>query len=162
MTSKRTSIEPVSIIQEYIDSHGFLSWLDARIEEVDYSRLVMSIPFDEKLTNHSPRDGQTASSPSSVPSSSRIHGGIAATLVDTSGGIVLWPHLDDPLEGSVATIDLNVNYLRPATGDLTATAEMIRAGQSVGVSTMTVDSETPDGETKPVAIGQGAYRLFQS
>ncbi|HET7325563.1 MAG TPA: PaaI family thioesterase, partial [Halococcus sp.] len=64
--------------------------------------------------------------------------------------------------GSVATINLNVNYLRPAAGDLTATAEVVRAGSSVGVSTVTVESEAPDGEMKAVATGQGAYRLFRS
>lgn len=154
MTDSTTSLGPSKIIQDHIDTHGFLSWLGARVDEAEYGRLVMSIPFDEKLTNHDPRE-DTETSPS------RIHGGIAATLVDTSGGIVLWPYLDDPLEGSVATINLNVNYLRPATGDLTATAEVVRAGQSVGVSTVTITSETPDGESQPVVVGQGAYRLFR-
>jgi uncharacterized protein (TIGR00369 family) len=157
MSEKSTPIAPVKIIQDHIDAHGFLSWLDMRVEEVDYGRLVMTIPFDEKLTNHSPNEDRETSSPLY-----QIHGGIAATLVDTVGGIVLWPYLDDPLEGNVATINLNVNYLRPATGDLTATAEVVRAGQSVGVSTMTVKSESSDSETKPVVVGQGAYRLFQS
>lgn len=158
MSDTSASLGPSKIIQNYIDTHDFLSWLDVRVEEADYGRLVMSIPFNEKLTNHSPREKDGSAS----PSPSRIHGGIAATLVDTTGGIVLWPYLDDPLEGNVATINLNVNYLRPATDDLTATAEVIRAGQSVGVSTVIVTSETPDGESKPVAVGQGAYRLFRS
>lgn len=152
MTDTTASLGPSKIIQDHIDTHGFLSWLGVRVEKAEYGRLVMSIPFDEKLTNHR---GDTE------PSSPRIHGGIAATLVDTSGGIVLWPYLDDPLEGSVATINLNVNYLRPATGDLTATAEVVRAGQSVGVSTVTVTSKTPDCESQPVVVGQGAYRLFR-
>lgn len=150
MTDESTTIEPSKIIQDHLDTHGFLSWLDMRVEEVDYGRLVMRIPFDEKLTNHSPREDSGTTS-----SLYQIHGGIAATLVDTTGGIVLWPYLDDPMEGSVATINLNVNYLRPATGDLMATAEVIRAGRSVGVSTVTIESETPDSETKSVAIGQG-------
>lgn len=157
MTDESTIIKPSKIIQDHIDTHGFLSWLDTRVEEVDYGTLVMRIPFDEKLTNHPPReDSETTSS------FYQIHGGIAATLIDTTGGVVLWPYLDDPLKGSVATINLNVNYLRPATGDLVATATVIRAGQSVGVSTVTVESTTPDGETKRVAVGQGAYRLFRS
>lgn len=152
MVGNNTSIGPLKIIQDHIDSHGFLSWLDMHVEEVDYGRLVMTIPFDEKLTNHTPH-GDTETSSSRY----QIHGGVAATLVDTSGGIVLWPYLNNPLEGNVATINLDVNYLRPATGDLTATAAVIRAGRSVGVSTVTVESET-----KPVVVGQGAYRLFQS
>ena len=157
MTDKSTPIGPLKLIQDHIDTHGFLSWLGVHVEEVDYGKLVMTIPFNEKLTNHSPQEDDET-----VSSLSQIHGGVAATLVDTVGGIVLWPYLDEPLEGNVATINLTVNYLRPATDDLTATAEVIRAGRSIGVSTVTVNSETPDGETKPVAVGQGAYRLFQS
>lgn len=56
-------------------------------------------------------------------------------------------------------INLNVNYLQQALGDLTATAEVVRAGNTVGVARVGVESETPDGEDL-VAVGQGAYRLF--
>jgi len=63
--------------------------------------------------------------------------------------------MDDPFGTRIATINLNVNYLRPATGDLVATADVIRVGGSVGVSEITVESTAPDGETKAVAIGQG-------
>ena len=49
----------------------------------------------------------------------------------------------------------------PHAGHLTATAEVIRTGSSVGVSTVTVESEAPDGGMQPVATGQGAYRLFR-
>jgi uncharacterized protein (TIGR00369 family) len=145
--------QTTDILQRYIDAHGYLSWLGARVESIEYGELVMTIPFDTKLTNSGP--GESNEMPA------RIHGGIAATLIDTTGGIALRPALDDPVNGGVSTINLNVNYLRPAAGDLTATAEVIRAGTSVGVSAVTVESETPDGETKPVATGQGAYRLFR-
>lgn len=143
------------LLQRYIDDHGYLSWLGTHVESMDFGTLVMSIPFDEKLTNTRPDNGDD-------DSTAQIHGGIAATLIDTTGGIALRPYLDDPMNGSVATINLTVNYLRPATGDLTATAEVIRAGNSVGVSTVMVESEAPDGEMKSVATGQGAYRLFRS
>ena len=154
MTDSEIPDQTTDLLQRYIDDHGYLSWLGTRVETMDYGTLVMTIPFDEKLTNTRPGDDD------STPS--RIHGGIAATLIDTTGGIALRPFLDDPMNDTVATINLNVNYLRPAGGDLTATAEVIRAGKSVGVSSVTVESEAPDGEMKPVATGQGAYRLFRS
>ena len=90
-----------------------------------------------------------------------VQGGVASTLIDVVGGIALRPYLTDPVDDDVATINLNVNYLRPAAGDLTATAEVIRAGNSVGVSYVEVESETPDGTEALVAVGQGAFRLFQ-
>ncbi|WP_254839541.1 PaaI family thioesterase [Natronomonas marina] len=141
--------EAVAMLQEYLENeHAFLSWLGFTVEEFDAGHLVATIPFDEKLTN--PTDPPT------------VQGGVASTLIDVVGGIALRPYLGDPIEDDIATINLNVNYLRPAAGDLTATAEVIRAGSSVGVSYVEVVSETPDGEEKPVAVGQGAYRLFSS
>lgn len=155
MTDSEMPDQTTELLQRYIDDHGYLSWLGTRVESMDFGTLVMTIPFDEKLTNNRPDDEDD-------DATAQIHGGIAATLIDTTGGIALRPYLDDPMNDSVATINLNVNYLRPASGDLTATAEVIRAGESVGVSTVTVESEAPDGEMKPVATGQGAYRLFRS
>jgi uncharacterized protein (TIGR00369 family) len=155
MSDSEIPDQTTQLLQRYIDDHGYLSWLGTTVESMDFGTLVMTIPFDEKLTNARPDDGD-----GDTPA--QIHGGIAATLIDTTGGIALRPFLDDPMNDSVATINLTINYLRPAAGDLTATAEVVRAGSTVGVSTITVESEAPDGEMKPVATGQGAYRLFRS
>jgi len=64
------------------------------------------------------------------------------------------------METGVATIDLNLSYLRPATSDLVCTADVVRTGSTVGVAEMTVESTTPDGETKEVAVGRGSFRVF--
>lgn len=149
--------DAAAAVQQYIDDHhGYLSWLGTGVEEFGYGTVVMTVPYDEKLTNK-PMGGEGEADESPAG----IHGGIAATLIDTAGGIALRPFLDDPFTGGIATVNLNVNYLRPATTDLKATAEVVRAGNSIGVSTVTVESERPDGEAQPVATGQGAYRLFR-
>ncbi len=127
--------------------HGYLSWLGTRVETVEAGRVVLAIPYDTKLTN-------TTQPPT-------VHGGVAATLVDTAGALAQRTAFDDPEAGSMATINLNVNYLERADGDLIATAEVIRAGGSVGVSKMCVESPTADGDTKTVAVAQGSYRLFR-
>lgn len=140
--------EAEDLLRRFIEEeHGYLSWLGTTVEEFAADTVTLRVPFDEKLTN-----------PTTPPT---MHGGIAATLVDTAGGVALRPSLEDPIGGGVATITLNVNYLRRAAGDVTATAEVVRAGNSVGVSQVTAHSETPDGDRRPVAVGQGAYRLFQ-
>ena len=150
MTDEYEAIE--SYLQEYIDEyHEFLSWLGATVEDVGPGTMTMAVPYDEKLTNVRPSANGTPD----------IHGGVAATLVDTVGGLALRTDFSDPCAGGVATINLNVNYLRPATGDLTATATVVRAGSSVGVSEVVVESPTPDDGPKAVATGQGAYRLFR-
>lgn len=127
------------------EEHGYLSWLNTRVESVERGRMVLTIPFDEKLTN---ADGET------------IHGGVAATLIDTAGGLAQQTAFDDPLSGGVATVNLNANYLRPATGDLRAEAEVVRSGSSIGVSDMRVTS-TSNGDTREVVVGQGSFRLFR-
>jgi uncharacterized protein (TIGR00369 family) len=140
--------DAAGLVREYVeDRHDFLSWLGTEVETIERGRVVLDVPYDEKLTN-------TVTPPT-------VHGGVAATLIDTAGGIAQRTTLDDPLSGGVATINLNVNYLRRAAGDLRGTGEVIRAGNSIGWSTVTVESSTPDGETRPVATGQVAYRLFR-
>ena len=54
----------------------------------------------------------------------------------------------------VATIDLRVDYLRPALkGDLVALARAIKVGRTVGVA----DVELRDSKGAVVAIGRCAY-----
>jgi len=97
------SAAAVELVERRIEEeHGYLSWLNTSVDVVERGRVVLSIPFDDKLTNS---DGGT------------IHGGVAATLVDTAGGIVQRTAFEEPLSGGVATVNLNANYLRPATGD---------------------------------------------
>lgn len=149
------------------EEHGYLSWLGTRVETIERGRVALTVPYDEKLTN-------TTTPPT-------IHGGVAATLIDTAGGLALRSALEDPAAGGVATVNLNVNYLRRADGDLTATADVVRAGGSIGVSEVDVVSRPAsadadgrgggdggadghgraDGEAETVATGQGAYRLFR-
>lgn len=138
----------VELLQEFIESHGFLSWLNLRVEKLDRGRIVMSVPYDEKLVN-----------PGSPVGS--IHGGIAATLVDTASGFALRSTFENPTTGSLATTDLNVTYLRPATDDLRVEAEVLRAGGSMGYTDTIVSSDDPEGERKDVAVGRTSYRLFR-
>lgn len=133
--------------REIGEEHGFLSWLDVRVGHVEEGRVVLTIPFDEKLTN--------------VGEPPTIQGGIAATLIDTAGGLAQRTTIDpDVVDTGVATITLEVNYLQRAAGDLTATAEVIRAGGTVGVSDVVVESDTGEG-VETVAVGQPTFRLFR-
>ncbi|GAB7012229.1 PaaI family thioesterase [Halolamina salina] len=141
------------------EEHGYLSWLGTEVGAVERGRIELTVPFDEKLTN--------------IASKPTIHGGVAATLIDTAGGLALRLAAEDPLAVDVATVSLNVNYLRRATGDLHATADVVRAGSTIGVSRVDVTSTVPEdgdedvdwgveeGEERLVATGQPSYRLFR-
>lgn len=141
--------DAVSAFESFVSGHGFLSRLGVEFESVEEGRVVVSVPYDESLTNP-PRNG-TAS----------IHGGVASTLVDTSGAFAIRSTFDDQMAVDLATIDLTISYLRPAIGDLTATAEEVRVGGHVAVASVTVESETPSGDVAPVATGTANYRVFR-
>lgn len=78
------------------------------------------------------------------------HGGPIASLIDIAGDFALIAMLGR----AIPTINLRIDYLRPAIGtDLVATARTLRAGRSVGV----VDVELSDGEGRVIAVGRGSY-----
>ncbi|MFW6002890.1 MAG: PaaI family thioesterase [Halanaeroarchaeum sp.] len=137
-----------AFLQRYIDQHGYLSFLDLQVESLKPGEMIMRVPYHEKLANRGQGNGN-------------VHGGIAASLIDTAGGLSVHASLDDPIESGVATIDLNVSYLRPARGDLLATAEVVRIGSTVGVATVDVESTLPGGEEGTVAVGRGSFRIFR-
>ncbi len=80
-----------------------------------------------------------------------VHGGAIASLIDTAGDFAVIATVGY----DVPTIDLRVDYLRPATGGaLTATARTVKAGRSLALADVEVTSE--DGTV--VAVGRGAFK----
>jgi len=137
--------DAATMIQNHIEGRGsFLAWLGGEIKELTEERSVVTVEHDENLDN--------GSEPPIV------HGGVTATLVDVAGTLALRPHFDNPFRDGVATVNLNVNYLRGGTDDLRAVGEAIRVGGTVAVSEVRVN-QTGD-EQKLVAVGQGVYRVF--
>lgn len=137
-----------AFLQSALDDHGFLSWLDVQVDGVGDGWVELRIPHDDRLTNSGPTNR------------GEVHGGIAATLIDTSGGLACRTVLENPVTDGVVSINMDVSYLRAALGDLSASAEVVRTGESIGVADVTVESETDDGNA-PVAVGRGTYRLFR-
>src|SRR5688572_8765029 len=66
------------------------------------------------------------------PRRGSLHGGVLSALIDTAGGAAAWSTLE-PLEDSVSTVDLRIDYLEPATvgTDLRAQAQLRRKGNRV-------------------------------
>lgn len=125
--------------------HGLFEWLDLDVEAVEPGRAVFHLPFDEKFAN---------------AASGTVHGGITATVIDTASGFALRSTFDDPGGAMLTTTDLNVRYVRPATGDVRVEAEVVRSGSTVGVTECEVTG-VHDGERKVVATGGTTYRLFK-
>lgn len=135
-------------VREYLDGNEFLSWLDIDPETVEPGRVVLSVPYDRRLT-HPADDGEY------------VHSGVVSTVADAASGFALRTMLEDPAETGVMTTNVNVSYLRPATDDLYVEAAVARAGGSVGVAEVTVTSGPEDGGRQTVATGTTTYRLFR-
>jgi uncharacterized protein (TIGR00369 family) len=79
-----------------------------------------------------------------------FHGGVISALIDIAGDYAV----ASKLGRGVPTIDLRVDYLRPARrGELRAVARTVKLGRTVGVA----DVELRDANGAVVAIGRCAY-----
>jgi uncharacterized protein (TIGR00369 family) len=95
----------------------------------------------------------------------RVHGGVISAGLDAMGGLAVMAavgarHMEEPPAirlqrfGKLGTIDLRVDYLRPAVGEhFVLQAEVLRLGSRVGNTRM--EFLGPDG--KLLASGAGAY-----
>ena len=94
-----------------------------------------------------------------------LHGGVVASVMDLTGGIVAGIGLVRQLAGAstetiferiarVGTIDLRVDYLRPGRGRYFLTeGAILRSGSKVAVARM----EMRNDEEKLIAVGTGTY-----
>lgn len=128
----------VETVQGWLDSSPFIRFLDIKASAVDAEAgiVTMTMPLRPEL-ERSPGTGQ-------------FHGGPIASLIDTAGDFAVAVKVG----GGVPTMNLRIDYLRPATGPvLTATATARRVGRTVGV----VDIDITDAEGRLAAIGRGTY-----
>ena len=95
----------------------------------------------------------------------RLHGGVISATLDAMGGLAVMAaigarHMNEAPEvrlhrfSKLGTIDLRIDYLRPAIADFfTMKAEVLRLGSRVASTRM--EFHGPDG--KLFAAGSGAY-----
>ena len=86
---------------------------------------------------------------SSTPDHLVAPGGVVFALADTVGGVALAELVDE----MSPTIDMRIDYLRPATSDLVAKAEVRRHGEDTAVVDVVVH-----GTEEPVAIARGVFK----
>lgn len=95
----------------------------------------------------------------------RLHGGVISAAIDTMGGLAIFAmncarHMNEPPLVRIrrfiklGTIDLRVDYLRPAVGKrFTIQAEVMRLGSRVASTRMSLS----DASGRLLATGSGAY-----
>jgi uncharacterized protein (TIGR00369 family) len=79
-----------------------------------------------------------------------LHGGIVSAFVDILGDYAIVTEVGT----GVPTIDLRVDYLRPARrGDLVGIGKVVRVGRTVSIA----NAEVRDESGTLVAVGRGVY-----
>lgn len=116
----------------------YIAGLGIRVEAVDAAagRVAASLALRPELER--------------AAGSGQFHGGAIAALIDVAGDMAVAVGLG----GGVPTIDLRVDYLRPATGArLVATATVRKLGRTVALA----DVEVVDAAGRLCAVGRGCY-----
>jgi uncharacterized protein (TIGR00369 family) len=120
----------------------FNSVLGIQIVELSPGRATLAIPFRPELVGDPVRPA--------------LHGGVISALADTCGGCTVWSAVGDG--DRVSTIDLRVDYLRPGKlEDLHATGVVLRVGNRVGVTTISLFHPSQPDEL--VAEAKGVYSV---
>ena len=125
-------------IQRMFDHSPFISGLGLQVQSLDYERseLTVFMPLNPSLERRA--------------GTRQFHGGPIASFIDTVGDFAIGMMVG----GGVPTINLRVDYLKPAVGDgITGTARVRRAGRTVAV----VDIDVLDERGSLVAVGRGTY-----
>ena len=108
---------------------------------VDEARVTVALPYDEKLVGN--------------PVTRVLHGGAITALMDATCGLSVYLKLRAPIP--VATLDLRIDYLRPATPDeaVHARAECFKLTRNVAF--VHCEAYHPSAAEDLVAVANGTF-----
>jgi uncharacterized protein (TIGR00369 family) len=129
----------VDSLDALIRNPPFHKWLGVRAIEASPGRAVLEIPPSKEFVGN--------------PFIPAVHGGILSALIDLAGGAALFVELQFP----TPTIDMRVDFLRPAFAGkaLRAEARVKNLGKTVAF----VDVDVTDEDGRLVATGRCAYSV---
>lgn len=129
------------VARQFIQALPHAQALGMTLDQIGDGRAALSMPYDERLIGD--------------PATGVIAGGAVSALLDTASGAAVMCHPSAPI--STATLDLRIDYMRPATPGQTirAMAHCHHATRSVAFVSVTAW----DDDSRPVAMGTGAFTL---
>lgn len=130
---------PAEVLDGLIRSPPFHHWLGVGVQSVESGRVVLRLPPNPDFVGN--------------PFIPAVHGGILAALVDLAGGAALFADLQFP----TPTIDMRVDYMRPAIAGKALLAEA--RVKSLGRTVAFVDVDVTDEDGRLVAQGRCTYSV---
>jgi uncharacterized protein (TIGR00369 family) len=120
-----------------LDQSPYQRFLGVQLVRAEEGLVEIRLPFREDFLR---QDG-----------SDWLHGGIVSALADIAGAYAVVTAVG---EGSGATIDLRIDWLKPARkGDLLATGRIVKTGNRICVA----DVEVRDADSVLVAVARGTF-----
>ena len=132
----------LKLARQFIEALPHSKALGMSLDELGEGEAIMSMPYAENLVGD--------------PATGVIHGGAVSSLMDTCGGTAVMAHSAGP--AVTATLDLRIDYMRPATPGQTIVAKatcyhMTRSIAFVRAVALDDDSDNP------VATATGAFTV---
>ncbi len=131
-----------AVARQFIDALPHCRALRMSLDTVGYGEAAISMPYDPRFVGD--------------PATGVIHGGAVSALMDTCCGAAVMSHPDGPI--ATATLDLRIDYMRPATPEqrISAKASVYHITRTVAFVRATAMDEDSD---RPVATATGAFTV---